>query len=156
MILKKPFFLFLFIFIFVVAVLQTIAMQLDLYWIFGWFDIMMHFLGGFWFGFVAVWFFFFSDYVKVPNNSKFSSVLFIALLSALGIGVAWEIFEYFTGITFTVNNYVADTILDIIMDGVGGFVSALFLHKYILVLGKKDILSPKDLDADDKFYKTQI
>jgi len=39
---------------------------------------------------------------------------------ALIIGVAWELFEYFTGLTFVVyGNYVFDTAKDFLMDGLG-------------------------------------
>lgn len=129
MILKKPLFPFLFIVILVIGILQTIATQFYLYWLFSWFDILMHFLGGFWFGFVAVWFVYFSGYTKTPRFVSRSSVIIVALVSALGVGLAWEVFEYFTGLTFTVDKYIADTILDIIMDTIGGLVAALFLYR---------------------------
>lgn len=129
MILKKPYFPFLFVLILIIAILQHIAVQFYLYWVFGWFDIIMHFLGGFWCAFVVLWFLYFSGYVSVPKKRTLSAFITTGLVTALIVGVGWEVFEYVTGLTFTVDAYVQDTMLDIIMDSVGGVVAGVFLYR---------------------------
>ncbi len=128
MILKKPFFLFLFAVVLLIGILQQIAVHYYLYWTLDWFDILMHFLGGFWFGFSALWILFFSDYLKVGDNRNLKFFMGVAFFSAFGVGVAWEIFEYVSDITFWGEGYVFDTVKDLIMDSIGGVVSAIFLY----------------------------
>lgn len=137
MILKKPLFLFLFSVIVVIGILQQIAVQYYLYWTLDWFDILMHFLGGFWFGYSALWILFFSGYIGVPKRKDLKFFLLTAFLSAFSVGVAWEIFEYASDITFWDDGYVFDTVKDLVMDSLGGIVSAIFLYKAY----KKNVIS---------------
>jgi len=104
-----------------------IAVRFDLYWVWGWFDIVMHVAGGFWFGFVVVWFFFFSDYVNIPPRSSIASFLLIALASGFMVGLGWEVFEYVTGQTLVQEGYLTDTIVDLIMDSIGALIAGSFL-----------------------------
>ncbi len=131
MILKKPLFLFLFSVILIIGILQQVAVHFYLYWTLSWFDILMHFLGGFWFGYSALWILFFSGYMLVPSRNDVKFFILVAFASAIGVGLLWEVFEYVTGITFVndvFHDYVFDTIKDLIMDSLGGIVSAIFLY----------------------------
>ncbi len=130
MIYKKPFFPLIFFVILGIAISHFIALKFYLYWALPWFDIMMHFLGGFWFGFIFLWFLFFSKYVQVSKRDDLKYFIILALLSAFSVGVAWEIFEYLAGLSFVGGEGFFDTILDLIMDSVGGVVSAMILHRY--------------------------
>ncbi len=95
-----------------------------LYWYFSiwWFDMSMHFTGGFWLGLAMTWLLY-----TVDLSPKF--VLKI-ILSVLLFGVLWEIFE------ILVNNIIAqnpfsllDTISDIFFDLSGGFCAILYLWR---------------------------
>lgn len=138
--LKKPLFLFLFFIILVIGILQQVAVHYYLYWTLDWFDILMHFLGGFWFGYFSLWILFFSGYISVPKRSDLKFFILVATTVAIGIGFVWEIFEYVTGITFLYGplaDHIFDTVKDVIMDSLGGVVSAIFLY----FANKKNVIS---------------
>ncbi len=129
MILKKPLFLFLFFIVLVIGILHQIAIRYYLYWTLDWFDILMHFLGGFWIAFATVWTIIFSDYFRFFQNKNFRFFILASFLSAFVIGIFWEIFEYTYDITFWADGYVFDTVKDLVMDSLGGIVASLFLYK---------------------------
>jgi hypothetical protein len=94
------------------------------YWYFSiwWFDMPMHFLGGFWIGLAFVFLF-------PPKDSSMTSV-FKIIFFVLLIGVGWEVFEIFF------NNYLAqnpfnmlDTISDVFFDLSGGLCAILYLWR---------------------------
>lgn len=121
--LKTPLFIWIFITISVIALLHISALQFYLYWRLWWFDILTHFLGGFWVGISFLWFFFQSGFVNIIRNDR-NYNLAVAFLSSLSVGVMWEVFEYYFGISNTVaSNYAIDTVTDISMDLVGGFAA---------------------------------
>ncbi len=128
--LQKPLFIFGFFFLVLIAVLHVVAVDWYLYWTLPWFDILMHFLGGAWIGFVCIWLCFYSRYFSMPARTDIVYVVSVSVLGALVVGVLWEVFEYVTGITFLVSNYVPDTVLDLIMDVVGGVVVAVAVYRY--------------------------
>ncbi|OGM89383.1 hypothetical protein A3J77_01170 [Candidatus Wolfebacteria bacterium RBG_13_41_7] len=106
------------------------------YWTYTWFDIPMHFLGGFW---VAMVYFWINAKVEILN-SEFSklpkwlvNLLFILSFIAL-IGVLWEfyefIFDFFNGKTGMFQGSSADTMGDLFFDLVGGTTAfAIFYRK---------------------------
>lgn len=108
----------------VIAFLQHLASAHYLYWLFWWYDIMMHLLGG---AFVALLFFWARQafpFLRVSRNLLFP----VTLLFVLVIGVLWELFEYVTG-SYGAVNYTLDTTLDIAMD-IAGMMSAYILFKH--------------------------
>jgi hypothetical protein len=110
----------------VVAVLHNVAISLSFYWLFPWFDIMMHFLGGLWSGLFIVWL-----VIWQKNNYDFSlkKYLILGLAGALIIGTIWELFELVTKLTFLETNFITDTILDFIMDSIGGLIAGFYSFK---------------------------
>ena len=60
-------------------------------------------------------------------------IIFIAMFGALIVGVAWEIFEVYFGVTSFSDGvvYVRDTASDLLMDLVGGFSGSLYARKMI-------------------------
>jgi hypothetical protein len=101
------------------------ALESYYYWIYWWFDILMHFLGGFWVGISSIWLLFVLLFVKgKPATSK--NVLLFSLLSVLLVGILWEVFEFFTWNTFDEPNFFTDTSADIFFDLIGGFVASLY------------------------------
>ncbi|MBU4479995.1 hypothetical protein KKG48_00940 [Patescibacteria group bacterium] len=130
------------ILIVVIAFLNHIAIDNFLYWKFWWFDILMHFLGGFWVSLTALWFFYFSGFVKDFRKNLFN-VFLISLVSIFAVGIGWEVFEFMIEISFS-NNYVADTVGDLIMDVIGSLTVTLWL----LVTNKKFFGLIKKQDYD--------
>ena len=128
--LKTPLFIWLFITIAIVATLHFSALQFYLYWRFWWFDILTHFLGGFWIALSFLWLFFQFGLVNIIKNDKNYNLL-VAFLASLFVGVLWEAFEYYLGITNTnASNYIIDTATDISFDLVGGFAAyIIFVFK---------------------------
>ena len=77
---------------------------------------MMHLLGGTWIAMTLVGL----EYLhKLPVKLN----LFRVMLVVLGIGLAWEIYELFFGLTLTAQGgYLADTLSDLFFDLIGGYV----------------------------------
>lgn len=114
--------------------LQLTAMKFYLYWVFEWFDILMHGLGG-----VAVGFFIAALLVRFKDVLREHSGIFVFLVLAgtVFIGLLWESLELVLDLYMKEALHqpsVSDTILDLIMDGVGalvaGIVSIITIKKY--------------------------
>jgi putative flippase GtrA len=127
--LKKPLFIEFFVLSALVAILHYIALTFFLYWITDWFDIMMHFLGGAVIGLMVTFIFFTSGYIKYPND-HWVVVLSVTLGAVLIVGLTWELWEIFVGFTDVLKDR-NDTILDIIMDLLGGCAAYLYSKKAI-------------------------
>ena len=125
---KKIFFNTIFGAFILMAILHVLATSFYLYWDFWWFDMIVHFLGGFFVAGLLIWFFFPLN----MNSKKFKATAVI--VSILVIGVLWEVFEFRAGITMPrVRGYTLDTSKDIIMDVVG----SLAVYFYALFLSNK-------------------
>jgi hypothetical protein len=112
--------LILFIFI-------LILITLKLHWFFTiwWFDMPVHFLGGFWVGLVFIWF-------LKPGDLSFSTVAKI-ILGFLLIGLSWEIFEILVDKAIAQNPFnVLDTLSDICFGLAGTLFSVLYFFKKII------------------------
>lgn len=107
-----------------VALLQALATAYFLYWEFWWYDVMMHFLGGAFIGASYLW----ALYFELPLHSHVRIPVFIsAFVVVLGVGIAWEIFEYLTD-SYAALNYTLDTSLDLLMD-MAGMMAAYLVFK---------------------------
>lgn len=106
------------------------------YWTYPWFDIPMHFWGGFWVGLVYFWL---NPQIEILNSwlSKLPKylvdLLFILAFTAL-VGVFWEFFEFgldfFTGDIMRFQGTSKDTMGDLFFDLVGGATAfAVFYRK---------------------------
>ena len=128
--LKTPLFIWIFITIVIVAMLHFSALQFYLYWRFWWFDLLTHFLGGLWVAISFLWLFFQFGFVNIFKNDKNYNLL-VAFFGSLFVGVFWEIFEYYFGLTaVNASNYVIDTVTDISFGLVGGFAAyCIFVFK---------------------------
>lgn len=99
----------------ILTYLHTQAILHFLYWFYDWFDILMHFLGG-----LAIAVFLIGFFVTERR------ALLIGGFFALVIG--WEIFEYLFGLPRE-SAYVLDTIIDLVMDTLGGALAYAIAHK---------------------------
>ena len=92
----------------------------------------MHLVGGLWIALAAIaWF------AHTPRRMLSADVLFvIALSSALGIGLAWELFEFSLDTFVTLNPHdLSDTLQDLVMDALGaitGWVYVIMRKKHML------------------------
>jgi fructose-specific phosphotransferase system IIC component len=99
------------------AVLHYYALQLFLYWTVGWFDILMHILGGLLIGLIAISFI---KRIHAPEYVLHKNVIIIfTLFSVLVVALTWELWEIFVGFTNVLDDQ-GDTILDVIMGLIGG------------------------------------
>jgi VanZ family protein len=89
----------------------------------------MHFSGGF---SVSMAFAILCFYFSLFTQSK-TKAIGMSLLSVLVVGVVWEFFELYAGITFLSDGmiYIKDTTFDLIMDLFGGYVGILYSLKFI-------------------------
>jgi len=99
-----------------IALIHQVAVNAYLYWLYLWFDIPMHFLGGAVaaFGFLS-WVG--ERFVPVTSRSFFATMLFVLL-----VGLSWEVFEWYFSLTDTLA-YWSDTIGDLCFDLLGGAVA---------------------------------
>jgi hypothetical protein len=90
-----------------------------------WFDVVLHFLGGFW---LFTTFLHISNRIKTDTLRKQSSlnVFLYGMVFVITIGVLWEVFEYVLGVAMTKGNYLFDTLSDLANDVLGGALAALF------------------------------
>lgn len=111
---------------FVVFLLNYLAMQFYWYTSIWYFDMIMHFLGGIWVGFMVIWFF------KIEEISL-KTILQI-ILSVLFIGVLWEIFEIMLNDYTTQNPFnILDTVSDVFCDLAGGTFAILYFLRKIMI-----------------------
>jgi len=111
--------------IWILLALHLTAMKFYLYWVFDWFDILMHGLGG-----VVVGFFITALTIRFKAMIKehLGLLVFIVLAGTIFVGLLWESFELVIDLYMKTNIHqpsVSDTILDLIMDGVGALVAAI-------------------------------
>jgi membrane associated rhomboid family serine protease len=101
------------------AVLHYVSLQLGLYWIWKELDVVSHLLGGLvvgLFGRLVLQSFTKED----PKNNTILILTFV-----LFIGIAWEVFEFYTRTTGVTDpgELAYDTTIDLIMDVVGGYIA---------------------------------
>jgi len=118
--------------LYTIVALHALALYFSWYWSIWWYDIVVHFLGGFWVGGLALWFCFF----RKSSNTTLGNlkVYIISILAVIVIGVLWELFEFSldTFVVFQTNN-VLDTISDLAADVAGALTAS------ILIMNKKYI-----------------
>ena len=110
--------------LFTIAIVHTVSIEFYIYWKYLWLDIPMHAFGGIAcaLGFSTLPFF------GLRPESRYTSLLWITLFT-LSVGIVWEIFEFTAGISQNEPGFVLDTILDLFMDVVGGFIGYGLVRK---------------------------
>ena len=94
------------------------------YWYFSiwYFDIIMHFFGGFWVSLFFVYVF------SMTSGTQWNSLFFFrVLVSALAVGIFWEFYEYFLNIVSVEIFDSEDTASDVFFDLAGGLCAILYL-----------------------------
>jgi VanZ family protein len=112
--------------------LHLLALRFFLYWTTSWFDLLTHFLGGF---LIALIMFSFMNRIQ-RSEEKVNDKLLIAsvVLAVLVVGLSWELWELFTGLSDVIEDKV-DAIVDLIMDLIGSVVAVLYY--YFLITKRK-------------------
>lgn len=119
-----------------IFILNFLANKFYWYYSIWWFDMPMHFVGGFWLGMVFFWFF------KVRRLNLSVNLTFLTRLVAwvLFIGVAWELFEYFFINYMAQNNFdLIDTSSDLFFDLFGGITAVAFLLKRDVLINSNKV-----------------
>ena len=100
------------------AAMHWWGLMYDLYWIYWWWDIPAHIVGGLTIGFWAAavsW--------RLGLNSRHA--LYFMLGLALSVGVAWEVWEAIVGVGGGPEGYALDTLKDFADDLIGVFLAWL-------------------------------
>jgi len=113
--------------VFFVFLINLIAIIFHFYFIFWWFDLIMHFLGGFFVVLLALWFYFLSGYVKLKFNASVLAIISVSLLVVFIIGLLWEVLELVIRTSnLSTPQEVLDIFSDLLLDLMGGFFSGLY------------------------------
>jgi hypothetical protein len=110
-----------------VGFIHLLALSASLYFSFGWLDLVVHLLSGIAIGLTFLWLYM-KQTLQDGQRKKFISVLLISITSTLLIAVAWEVFEFKTGIIFASDNYAFDTATDILFTAFGGLAASLYVR----------------------------
>ncbi len=124
---KKELLILVGVLIAAIAVINEIALYFHLFFQLWWFDAVLHFLGGVWVAFAALWVYFFSDYIKKRQYDSLTTFA-VPILAVFFIGLLWELFEVIIGTPVAVTSY--DTVKDLIMDTLGGFAAHAYFINY--------------------------
>lgn len=113
---KQKILKYLFLLIFFIFGLNSLALHFHWYYTVWYFDMPMHFLGGFWTGLFG--FYFLTYFLQFDFSAKlFWKIIFFVFF----IGIGWEAFEIFVDKTITYNSFnILDTTSDIFFDLAGG------------------------------------
>lgn len=130
---SKKFSVRLLFLIFIIFLLNYFAMEFHWYSSIWYFDMIMHFLGGFWVSFAFIYFF------PIKDNNKYIKYLLKTFFVVLFIGIGWEIFEILIDKNITGDSVnILDTLSDIFFDMSGGlFASFYFFRKVIFIRGNE-------------------
>ena len=110
--------------IFLIFLMNLMANKLYLYSSLWYFDMIMHFLGGFWLGLFFLWLF----YKDIFPDFKVSFIVKL-LLSVFLVGLVWELYEIVVNASFAKDVFdLSDTISDLVFDMLGGFSIYLIIR----------------------------
>lgn len=112
-----------------IGVMNGAASYWHLYYHYHWLDIPMHLAGGLWVGLSALAIYYFTPIVAEKKHTV-RTVIFIAIFSALIIGIGWEAFEWVVDqMTGLKHVDIIDTLSDIMNDLIGATVAAVIFIK---------------------------
>lgn len=106
---------------FALIVLHIFSVSMRLYWSIWWLDIVFHFWGGIIVGSVVVSLF-------ISRSDTIFYAARIVTLSTLAVAIAWELHEFIAQ-TFYAQNYLLDTVADILLGVAGGLTALLVAHR---------------------------
>jgi hypothetical protein len=120
------------ILIFLIFLLNYLAMEFHWYSSMWYFDMIMHFLGGFWLGLLSI-------YLFLLEDSSFKSILKIFFIVLL-VGIGWEIFEILINQLMVQDPFnTLDTMSDIFFDLAGGLFAIFYFLRKIMFIKENTI-----------------
>lgn len=131
---------FSFLVLAILVALHLVGSSFSWYWVYPWFDVLVHILGGLWVGLVFLWL---ASYLNQINSLKDyrAKSLLIALVAALLVGVVWELIENYAQIAFVnANSYSLNTALDLLNDSIGGILAYLYFVKRTRACKKESLI----------------
>jgi len=105
-----------------------VASEFYFYWIYWWFDYIMHFLGGLSIGLFVLWGALRFGFLSGGERDDVW-IIMMALIAVLIIGISWEIFEYMNGLTQSTESYSLDVVHDLWSDVLGAFLAGFIVVK---------------------------
>jgi len=100
------------------------------YWIYWWYDVMMHFFAGIIAGFATYWVLFCSRHFLSHLSLSLVAKMTVVVLCFLVVGVVWEALEYITGTAFPGGNYLYDTVSDIVLGVIGSVLAVIISERH--------------------------
>lgn len=114
-----------------IAALHAAAFSFYLYWSLWWYDLLLHYLGGAFAALIFVWVRYYSGYFRLEKPTMLRLCV-MAIAGALLVGAGWELFERLLNVHIWWSGpegYVLDTMMDIVMDTLGGITAAFVLMR---------------------------
>lgn len=110
----------------ILIVLHLTGSYFSWYWVFDWYDILVHIISGLWVASLLLWLAVCLGQVNSLKEYKVKTFL-ITFISAILLGVVWEIVENLSQVTsIDMPGYYLDTASDILNDGIGGILAFLY------------------------------
>lgn len=111
--------------VFFIFVANFLANKFHWYYSIWYFDMIMHFIGGFWAGLLVLYFLGTEDF----SPQALSKIFFLVLV----IGIGWEVFELFVDKTITSKPFnLFDTSSDLLFDLSGAMMALFYYLKKVL------------------------
>lgn len=118
--------------IFFIFLLNSLAMEFHWYFSVWYFDMFMHFLGGFWVGLAVLW--------LVRAKEVNAKCILSVIVGVLVVGILWEVFEVFVDRATANDSFnILDTTSDIFFDLAGGLLSIFYFKKRIISVPENKI-----------------
>lgn len=118
-----------------VLYLHITALQNHLYFVYWWFDMVIHFLTGLTISLTLVYVV--RDRMPTRINDITASVT-VALPVVLTFAVGWEVFELYSKLVYARGfYYMVDTLIDIFMGLLGGMIGVLYISTFITTSWQK-------------------
>ncbi len=125
---QKPFPFSLFVGIILIA-LHSVGSYYSWYWVYPWYDVVVHIVSGLWIALMFLWLAAIFGQINSLKEYRVKGLL-IALVSAVLVGVAWEVIENLSKISsVSADGYSLNTALDIFNDALGGLLAYLYFVK---------------------------
>lgn len=101
--------------------LNLLALKLHWYSLIWYFDMFMHFLGGFWLGLVSLWLF---GWGSFSRGLALKTLVFVLI-----IGLGWEFFEILAYNQIVKESLdILDTVSDLLFDLMGGMAALIWYN----------------------------
>ena len=110
----------------VLSILNLLGLHFYFYWIYWWFDVVMHFMAGIIGGLATYWVLVHSGFFWKQGKGSPRLQILAVFICVFIVGVAWEVMEYVSHTAgSSQESYAVDTMNDLILDSAGAIIAAL-------------------------------